>query len=226
MRVPVSELVKVITRALRYYGTTAFHDPSHPLSAATTTAQGAEDSLPRCFSVALSLLSMQMDLLDTLLQGLSSGASGPDVNQDVSEQRTEFLRQKASFADQLTELWAALLVANGELWLRLSAFPDLGAEQEEAMRSECWLFAAVASAVSDAAGGLLREELIPAEEERGNGGRALLQSALDASGLCGKQLGADGEIEELAAGKVNQRLVHVIKVCVGMALCGNQAEQQ
>lgn len=221
---PVSELIKITTRALSHHGAAsigqlgAFEDElsAHPFTAPDPT------SLVRCFGVSLSLLSMQMDLLDALLSEATTPAEAEVEGSDASGHRNELRRQLASFDDMLTQLWAALIAANTGAWLELSCYPNLGAQEEAVLTSECWLYAAVRQAVGEAANGNLREELIPSDTA---GATGLLQRALHTSLVASKKLGIDGEVAELPSGQVNQRLVHIVKLCVDMALTG-QSDQQ
>lgn len=220
----MSELIKITTRALTHHGavsTGGFDSAEMDLSAHPFTAPEPV-SLVRCFGVSLSLLSMQMDLLDALLSEATSASEGEAEGSDASGHRNELRRQLASFDDLLTQLWGALIAANTGAWLELSCYANLGAQEEAILTQECWLHAAVRQAVGDAASGNLREELIPSDTA---GSAGLLQRALENSRVAHKKLGADGEVEEIAAGQVNQRLVHIVKMCVDMALSG-QNEQQ
>lgn len=220
----MSELIKLTTRALVHHGAVSIEGPGAAggdLSAHPFTAPDPI-SLVRCFGVALGLLSMQMDLLDALLSEASASAEGEMESSDASDHRNELRRQLASFDDLLTQLWGALIAANTGAWLELSCYPTLGVQEEAVLTNECWLYAAVRQAVGDAASGNLREELIPADTA---GSAGLLQRALENSLVAHKKLGLDGEVEEISSGQVNQRLVHIVKVCVGMALSG-QNEQQ
>lgn len=221
MRVPVSELIKIITRALAFHGVASGEEQSSHAYAAADPAD-----LVRCFGMALGLLSMQMDLLDSLLGEVQASPAHPSEQfgqPSQAERQGELRRQLASFDDMVTQLWGALIAANTAAWLELACYPALGSQEEQVLRSECWLHAAVASAVGDAASGNLREELIPSDTSEKTG--ALLSKALQVSGLASKRLSNDGEVEEVPHGQSNQRLVHIIKICVGMALSA-QHEQQ
>ena len=220
----MSELIKLTTRALTHHGAVSIgglETAEGELSAHPFTAPDPL-SLVRCFGVSLGLLSMQMDLLDALLSEASASAEGEMENSDISDHRNELRRQLASFDDLLTQLWGALIAANAGAWLELSCYPSLGVQEEAVLTNECWLYAAVRQSVGDAASGNLREELIPADTA---GSTGLLQRALENSRVAQKKLGVDGEVEELSSGQVNQRLVHIVKMCVDMALSG-QNEQQ
>lgn len=230
----MSDLVKLVARALRHYGasaTLAVVDEQHHLHAPDASA------LPRLFGMGLGLLSMQMDLLDTLLVATTAaaadntdggGESGTALRTPLSlmEQQhaqqsqqvrlAQLRKQEESFAALLVDLWGSLIAANLATWLELSCYPTLGAQEEQAFRTDCWLFAAVASALGEASSGNLRGELIPTAQ--GNEGESLLQMALTSSQITSKRLGADGEVENTPGGNVNQRVVHIIKVCVNMAL--------
>ena len=216
-RLPVSDIIRTITRALQYQGSAAVRDPSHALAAEATS------DLVRCFGVALSLLSMQMDMLDALLRETETEAEDEAEETGANGQRNELQKQQRAFSAMLTELWAALIAANTSVWLELCCYSDLGVQEEMVLRNECWLYAAVASAIDEAAASNLREELIPIDT--GDSSNTLLQKALSASGLCTKRLGSDGDIEELPSGQSNQRLIHIIKVCVGIALGGETRQQ-
>ena len=220
----MSELIKLTTRALTHHGAVSIgglETAEGELSAHPFTAPDPI-SLVRCFGVSLGLLSMQMDLLDALLSEASVSSEGEMESSDVSDHRNELRRQLASFDDLLTQLWGALIAANTGAWLELSCYPSLGVQEEAVLTNECWLHAAVRQAVGDAASGNLREELIPADTA---GSTGLLQRALENSRVAQKKLGVDGEVEELSSGQVNQRLVHIVKMCVDLALSG-QNEQQ
>lgn len=226
VRVPVSELVKIVTRALAFHGAASVASPvdTEALSAhAFFTSDPSQ--LVRCFGVALSLLSMQMDLLDALLKEVDETApQGEEFGlQTRAERQDELRRQMAALDGMATQLWGALISANTAAWLELACYPALGAQEEEVLRGECWLHDAVLSAMRDSTSGNLREELIPADSSEQTD--ALLHKALEASGIIYRRLNCEGEVESLPEGQNNQRIMHIVKICVGMALSARVDQQ-
>lgn len=216
---PVSELVKIVTHALRFHGAASVSAPAEAEALSGHRLFTSDPSqLVRCFGVALSLLSMQMDLLDALLKEVEETAPQSEEfgQQSRSERREELGRQMAALDGMSTQLWGALISANTAAWLELACVPALGAREEEVLRAECWLHEAVLSAARDAASGNLREELVPTGSSEKTD--ALLHKALEASGITHKRLNGEGEAEDLPEGQSNQRIVHIVKICVGMAL--------
>lgn len=219
IRVPVSELVKVVTRALGFHGAASVAAPVDAADISEHSLFAADPSqLVRCFGVALSLLSMQMDMLDALLKEVDETAPQSEEFglQSRAERHDELRRQMAALDTMATQLWGALISANSAAWLELACYPALGAQEEEVLRGECWLHDAVLSAARDSASGNLREELIPSDSTDQTD--TLLQRALEASGITHKRLNSEGEAEGLPEGQSNQRIVHIVKICVGMAL--------
>lgn len=242
VRMNVSDLVKLISRALRHHGasaTVAVPDELHPLRASDVSV------LPRLFGIGLGLLSMQMDLLDSLIVAAAKEREGENDTaaaglslqsgrialsqleqqyaQHSQQGRLQQLRrQEESFAALLVDLWGSLIAANTLTWLELSCYPTLGAQEEVAVKTDCWLYGAIVGAVGEAASGNLRGELIPTVQQQAAvvpaGKQSLLQQALSSSQVISKRLGSDGDIEDVRGGQENQRVVHIIKVCVNMAL--------
>lgn len=227
VRVPVSELVKIVTRALAFHGAASVAAPVDMEGVSTHALfTSVPSQLVRCFGVALSLLSMQMDLLDALLKEVDETAPQSEEFglQSRGERQDELRRQMAALDGMATQLWGALIAANTAAWLELACYPALGAqEEEEVLRVECWLHDAVLCAVRDSTSGNLREELIPADSSEQTD--ALLHKALEAAGIAHKRLNSEGEVESLPEGQTNQRIIHIVKICVGMALSARVDQQ-
>jgi hypothetical protein len=235
-RANVSDLVKIITGALRYHGESTSTGPvasaEHPLYVPDTSA------LIRCFGIGLGLLSMQMDLVDGLIaESTSANAAresaslvGQFASSSAQSKLAELKDQQARLAAMQVELWAALIAANTSAWLELACSQSIGAVEEAAVRTDCWLFEGVVNALEDLQTGGLRQEMValnvPVAHGAAGTSASLLDRAVAASGVAAMRLDADGECRNLPAGDTNSRAVHIIKVCVSMALNdGPQAMQ-
>jgi hypothetical protein len=231
LRVNVTDLVTLATDALRYHGETASSTGSagehdHPLHCSDPAA-----ALPRAFGIGLGLLSMQLDLVDGLLEQARKALTGSAeeaqehlLTMDVLEQRlTAAERQREALHRLLVGLWAALVAANTAAWLEIACYPSLGAQEESALKNDFWLFSATVDALSEASAGVLREEVVITNDA---GEEDLLEQALTASGVSSMRLESDGEARRLPPGEVNKRVLHVIKVCVDMALREGSVVQQ
>jgi len=242
-RANVSDLIKTVIAALRYNGQCSVNitrsDSDHPMHPSDPA------SLAKCFGVGLSLLSMQLDVLD----GLSSAAedagmrtagaeqthatANSELDRELSsnstqQQRTADLeRQRHALSALITELWAALISANLAVWMDLSCNSSLGSVEENTMKTECWLYENLSMALSEAQSNNLRSELIvtnnPSQSQSVEGvsrlsEKSLLDKAIDSSGIATQQLDpVSGEIRTLPTGQVNARVVHVVKACVELA---------
>lgn len=216
------------TKALRHHGESSASntgaDPDHLLHCPDP------DDLPRCFGSALGLLSMQMDVVDRLVEHaqrrLEQSAGGGALEQQlvadgVTRSLEKAQHQRETLQSLLVALWAALIAANTPTWLELACYSSLGAQEEAALKDACWLYPATVDAAEEAAEGVLRQEVVLNAADD----NALLEQALTASGVTELRLEADGEVHHLPVGQVNSRVVHVVKVCVGMALADRKVLQ-
>ena len=239
----VSELVILIAQALHYHGKAKLSGLSHdeigdenegdPLRASDPT------ELPRCFGAGLGLLSMQLDLLDTLQLNLTAQTAAADATLDsdggnvsaplaptssvavleqqmaaknIRERQEKLRAQSEALNEQVLAMWSAIISANTSAWAELSSYCTLGVAEEEVLKRECWLFGALKQALAEVAGGNLRCELLPSDCSS-----SLLDAAIAQSGVGSYRLSADGSAIQ-ATGAPNNRVPHVIKVCVSLAL--------
>ena len=232
MRINVTDMVEVVTHALQYQGettsTTDLPDPQHALYAPNPS------ELVRAFGLALNLLSMQLDLIDGLLaettaqeaasssSDVSTSAMGRQYAEETHREKLSKLqKQQTKLSALIANLWGAVIKANKLTWLRLACYPTLGALEENTMKEECWLYHAIRIAINEVQAGNLREELLPYTEGENNQKEStLLEKAITASEISLFTLTSEGEISTLPTNQTNNRIIHVIKVCI------NTAEQE
>ena len=210
----VADLVRIVTHALFQHG-----------AAEGLDNDSADPSkLIRCFGIGLGLLSMQMDVLKALIAAEQrevtelpsvSGLASQFLEQGRIDRELNLQKQGETFSALLVELWAALISANTPVWLELSQHPALGAQEEEVMKSDCWLFEALQNAVNEVRSGELRSELLPSADNTASDD-TLLQQVLAASGVTSKQLNEEGEIVNVPKHQRNHRVEHVVKLCMGL----------
>ncbi len=171
--------------------------PNHPLSA---------EEVVQIFGLGLSLLHMELEVVEAIARAAntpsSSGSANRAANVDL-ETQTNTLR------GLLVSLWASLVTVQTDLWLQLSAIPNLSHPEEELLRDQCLLFKALVSVCGEVAQGNIKESLLPSPDGE------LLDAMVDVSGVALKQIDSQGNEVKTR----NERVVYILKVCVEMALC-------
>ena len=197
------------------------------LNAQQTASEDAKvdaASLTRCFAVGVSLLSMEYDVADRMNQSKSRLVSSA-LHQD------RVVAMMASLESLLVLLWSSLIRVQTDSWLELSQRVSLGAQEEVEVRQNLLLYSVIRTLMSDLRERRLRSSLVPhpagqAAEGRLNGDTSLLDAVIDTSKIgsivWNKASGQWSESETVR----NDRVVHLVKVCVDLAWSDAQQELQ
>ncbi len=170
----------------------------------------------RMLGIGLSLLSMQGDVLDSMLR---SAAEQPGGGRATA---ADLQNQKNVLKALLVSLWAAAIKVQTNAWLGLCLVPDLSFQEEDLIRSQTVFYQALLAALSEVVGGTLRGDLLPGERSPD-----LLDAAIEASGVARLGIDQEGATRSLAEGSRNARAVFILKVAVDMAVAAvNEVVQE
>eukprot|EP01034_Spumella_vulgaris_P021857 gene21857-27929_t len=198
LRANVSDLVGLVTRIIHSQNS----DPQHVQQQEIHfNSEVSHKEVVQCFGLGISLLHMQLEVVETLARAAPTPGSSSKraIDVDLAAQ-TDVLR------NLLVSLWAALVTAQSEMWTDLSAIPNLSANEENLIREHCLLFKALVSVCDEVAQGNIKESLLPSVDGE------LLDAMVAVSGVAGSQ------------DAPNKRVVYILKVCVEMALLSERAD--
>ncbi len=162
-----------------------------------------QSDLVRYFGVGLSLLSMELDVVEAI---------AADSERD---------KQLARLESMLQALWGAVVKVQTDAWLQLSACPDLSSVEEEMMRSGTVLYGALFQSLLQVAQNNISDALmLHNSEDR-------LHSIIAHTGVDRLCFNRDGELQVIPEDKPrNERVVFVIKICVDLAVRAAQAARE